>query len=362
MKIGILTFHRAHNYGAVLQAYALVGYLRDNGHEAEIIDYRQKSIEQAHGTFPYGRIKKMSFLRRVIYIIKIIPYLAQRRKRAERFRKFISSLPKSERVFYDTDKAIDGYDYIIVGSDQVWNPKITDGFDPFYTGEISTTAKFISYAASAEITPKQEGIAQYKGFLHNFARLSVRESLFRDQLQSSTSIDIEQVLDPVFLLDKEKWNSFGINTFNEKDYILVYQVKRDDNVLRYAHELAEYNQCSVKEITAEADIAPLRDRYTTLSPAEFVGAFANAKCVVTTSFHGTAFSCIFRKPFKVMLFNKPGDYRAVDLLNTLGLTNATIYPSSCGKEKISSFNAPANMDKMIKQSKCYLNFHEYDKL
>ena len=362
MKIGILTFHRAHNYGAVLQAYALVSYLRENGHEAEIIDYRPRVIEQAHGTLPLGRIKKMSFVRLIIYLIRLIPYLVQRKKRADKFKAFILSLPKSKNVYYDTKQGIEGYDYIIVGSDQVWNPKITDGFDAYYTGNITTNAKIFSYAASAEIAPKQEGIEQYNSFLVNFCKLSVRESLFREQLQQFTSFDITQVLDPVFLLSKEQWESFGCNPFDESGYILVYQVKRDDNVLRYAHELAEYNKCKVMEITAEADYFPKKNRYTTLSPREFVGAFANARCVVTTSFHGTAFSCIFCKPVKVMLFNKPGDYRALDLLNTIGLKDSTITPQSSGKHLIDPLNHPSNINKMIHQSKQFLDIYDYDKI
>lgn len=362
MKIGILTFHRAHNYGAVLQAYALVSYLRENGHDAELIDYRPKAIEQAHGALPYGRIRKMSLLRKVIYLIRLIPYLAQRKKRADKFKAFISSLPKSKNVYYDTKQRIDGYDYIIIGSDQVWNHKITDGFDAYYMGNILTKAKIISYAASAEITPQQEGIEEYGSFLGNFSKISVRESLFKDQLQSSASYDIKQVLDPVFLLNREKWESFGCIPFKESDYILVYQVKRDDNVLRYAHELAEYNKCKVMEITAEADYFPRKNRYTTLSPREFVGAFANARCVVTTSFHGTAFSCIFCKPVKVMLFNKPGDYRALDLLNTIGLKDSTITPQSSGKHLIDPFNHPSNINKMIHQSKQFLDIYDYDKI
>ena len=69
MKIGILTFHRAHNYGAVLQAYALVTYLINCGLEAEIVDYRPEAIEGAHGTIPWGRIKRMSVKGKIKLIV-----------------------------------------------------------------------------------------------------------------------------------------------------------------------------------------------------------------------------------------------------------------------------------------------------
>lgn len=91
----------------------------------------------------------------------------------------------------------------------------------------------------------------------------------------------------------EQWKDFSVKPFNDEPYILVYQVKRDANVLRYAHELAVAHHCCVKEITAEAEFFPNSERYVSLSPQEFVGAFVNAKMVVTTSFHGTAFSVMF---------------------------------------------------------------------
>lgn len=111
MKIGILTFHRAHNYGAVLQAYALVTYLKNIGHDAEIVDYRPESIEFAHGMIPYARIKKMSPLGKIKFLVKIFPFLLFRKKRANIFYRFIEELPTSSKIYTWRDKHIEGYDY-----------------------------------------------------------------------------------------------------------------------------------------------------------------------------------------------------------------------------------------------------------
>lgn len=358
MKIGILTFHRAHNYGAVLQAYALVTYLINCGLEAEIVDYRPEAIEGAHGTIPWGRIKRMSVKGKIKFLIKILPFIFLRYKRAKVFEKFIDVLPTSSKTYTSKDTEICNYDYLVSGSDQVWNPYITRGFDPFYTGHIKTDAKFISYAASAEITPKQNAIEEYKGILNNFERISVRESIFQKQLSSLTGKKIEQVLDPIFLLTPEQWKDFSVKPFNDEPYILVYQVKRDANVLRYAHELAAAHHCCVKEITAEAEFFPNSERHVSLSPQEFVGAFVNAKMVVTTSFHGTAFSVMFEKPFVTMMFGNPGDYRALDLMNTLGIDNSTIARQSKAKDFVCLPRKAFNLDKMLHQSKTFLKFNE----
>ena len=267
-------------------------------------------------------------------------------------------MPTSSKTYTSKDKEICNYDYLVSGSDQVWNPYITRGFDPFYTGQIKTDAKFISYAASAEITPKQNAIEEYKGILNNFERISVRESIFQKQLSSLTDKKIEQVLDPIFLLTPEQWKDFSVKPFNDEPYILVYQVKRDANVLRYAHELAAAHHCCVKEITAEAEFFPNSERYVSLSPQEFVGAFVNAKMVVTTSFHGTAFSVMFNKPFATMMFGTPGDYRALDLMNILGIENSTIARQSKAKDFVCLPRKAFNLDKMLHQSKTFLKFNE----
>lgn len=358
MKIGILTFHRAHNYGAVLQAYALVTYLRNVGYHAEIVDYRPKAIEEAHGTIPYGRIRKMSIKGKVRFLLRLLPFIYLRYKRAKIFCKFIEALPTSTKIYTSSDTELSDYDYLICGSDQVWNPNITDGFDSFYTGRVKTNAHFVSYAASAEITPQQTTIEQYRDILSNFDRVSVRESIFQEQLSKLAIKKIEQVLDPIFLLTPEQWKSVSLNPFDSKSYILVYQVKRDDYVLQYARDLAKIHNCYVREITAETEFMPNPERHVTLSPQEFVGAFANAKMVVTTSFHGTAFSVMFNKPFATMMFGTPGDYRALDLMNTLGIENSTIARQSKAKDFVCQPRKAFNLDKMLRQSKMFLKFNE----
>lgn len=45
MRIGILTLHRANNYGAALQCFALQETLVALGYEVYVIDYRQPDTE-----------------------------------------------------------------------------------------------------------------------------------------------------------------------------------------------------------------------------------------------------------------------------------------------------------------------------
>ena len=60
-KVGVLTFHRAENYGSVLQAYALQKYLTDKlGIENELIDYIPSGQEEFYKLFvPITNIRNL---------------------------------------------------------------------------------------------------------------------------------------------------------------------------------------------------------------------------------------------------------------------------------------------------------------
>lgn len=353
MKIGILTFHCAHNYGAVLQAYALVTYLRNSGYDAEIIDYRPMSIVGAHGTFPWSVFKRMGLKGKLRYLCTTIPYLKFRSIRAAKFQHFINSLPLSSKKYDEHSDTLAGYDIVICGSDQVWNPGITKGEDAFYTHIVKSNAKFISYAASSELKPEYR--KSFENIISRFDEISVRETEFKLLLDSFNSCKkIRRVLDPVFLLTKDQWLEFSSLPSCKDSYILVYQVRRDNRVLALAHNYAKQNNVKVVELTAEASLAPKTGRIRTASVEEFVGYFANAKCVLTTSFHGTAFATIMGKPCKTVMFDAPGDGRAKDLIHVLGIKDGLYYINRDVELNFSDSLTVVNIQTEIELSKQYL--------
>lgn len=353
MKIGILTFHCAHNYGAVLQAYALVTFLRHNGYDAEIIDYRPTSIIESHGTFPKARIKKAKSAKGFISVLRMLLWSVPRYKRSCIFNEFIESLPLSKPRLDQQTKLLN-YDYIFCGSDQIWNPKITNGIDPLYSAQIKSTGSYISYAASMELGGLDKiRQKEIKNYIFNFKEVSVRENSLKKAIEKFV-IDkkITQVLDPVFLLPLETWTDFAKTFITRCRYVLVYQVRRDKRVVKFAEKYAKFHNLRVVEITSEAEYSVHKWQYGQLSPQQFVGLFSGAEAVVTTSFHGTAFSVIFGKPFKTILFNAPGDGRAIDLLESLGDTESLLNIEDCDKCNLNNWNVPhyTNIDTLRKQS------------
>lgn len=327
MRIGILTFHCAHNYGAVLQCYALQETLKQMGHDVEIIDYRPKYLSTPYVIFDKKRFLSKNPIFLIKHSIGEILLLPTRIKRYNAFDKFINNrLNLSHRIIKRTIP--DNYDVYIMGSDQIWNPKITQGFDPIYFGFFDfpkTNKKYISYAASMEIKLLDEKSADYyHKALNNFDSVSVRETNLAKLLQPLTSKKIDTVLDPTLLANTNVWNNIAVQPSIKRKYVLVYQVRYNKSTLRIAHNIANQINAFVIEIMAWPTIYHNKNRLQCSSPEGFLGLIKNAACVITTSFHGTAFSLIFNRSFYCIQLNDGGDTRSQSLLNSIGLSDRMI--------------------------------------
>lgn len=330
MKVGILTFHMAHNYGAMLQAYALNHYLQDLGIDSEVIDYRLKHIDQWHRNprrkeliCEYGVIVgSLKWLRRLFRGY----YLPEGKKC--RFEKFmlrdigISSLITKEEI----EKGDLNYDLIIFGSDQIWNADITGGICREYFGGFPTKAKKVSYAASKGEYSFLGDKEKYKKLLNQLDMISVRESSLVDEIFAMGINNVKIVADPALLLSKEKWECLTNKKYktNLKDYILVYGIRDDERMMDFAKKVAAEFHKKVVYIVYEKK-ENLKDIYQIddAGPKEFLELFRKAYFVITNSFHGTCFSIIFEKQFLVVE-GAEGDKRIDSLLFDLNLSNRVI--------------------------------------
>ena len=125
-KIGIITFHRAKNYGAVLQAYALQHTLEQLGSDCEIVDYKCENIDNGYKPFQFSKTDPIKS------ILKSIVMYRKRAKRIEQFSSFYNNYLKiSDKTYSDSDisECKNLYDAFISGSDQVWGPG-KEGINP----------------------------------------------------------------------------------------------------------------------------------------------------------------------------------------------------------------------------------------
>lgn len=323
-KVGIITFHRAHNYGAFLQAYALQKYLQSNGFETEIIDYRCKTIEEEYFFWPSKSILKdyKTANKIIIYIWSLLLY----KKRKRRYFSFEEDIKAymllSEKVENSDSAVFSKYDAIIFGSDQIWNIDITKGVDSVYWGNIAYGGKKISYAVSlgdnySIIEKQKENITS---LLKEFNRIGVREFSSK-LLLNKMNIDAVVDIDPTFLLNSEEWEEiidrYALNI--KCPYVLLYRMKFDDKALCIAKKIAEDNDLKLLEIAASVKSKNLF-AMSHLSPIEFVSYLKNASFIVTSSFHGTAFSINFHKKFYSVYSDKSGKSKRIEnLLHSVNL-------------------------------------------
>lgn len=322
MKIGILTFHCAHNYGAVLQCYALQEVLKGMGHTVEVIDYRPSCLTVPYDVIGFRRILSRNPIRLMKRIIFESLSFPKRITRYKGFNHFIK-----ERFCLSAPGIPSDCDVYVMGSDQIWNPGITQGFDGVYFGYLPFPKghkSYIAYAASMEREALNDSEKNYlQEALRNFDAISVRETHLASLLQPLTDKDVKVVLDPTLLAVPSVWNSFvGRNPLGRK-YVLVYQVRVDKETLRIAHHIAGQLDAEVVSISSFPTWRRSKSLYQTESPQAFVNWMRWASCVVTTSFHGTAFSIILNRPFYSIALGC-GDTRAASLLKQVGLEERMI--------------------------------------
>lgn len=316
MKIGILTFCRANNYGAALQAFALTKSVEQLGHEAELIDYICPAIEKMHAPRPLGsgvspKVKIYNFLYNCTF--------APRRRKFQEFQKPL--LSKRSYSASTIAEAVGQYDMIVTGSDQVFNLSLTKGDTAFFLDFFQDGEKKTAYAASfGKYLPEWDRF--YRETLSGFHACSLREGSAAELVRQRLGLDLPVSPDPVFLLDRDEWRRL-LGLTEEKravDYILVYALIEDAALYKRARELSRETGWKTVVVTKALRPAGQADEVIrTAGPREFVSLLSGASYVITNSFHGTAFSLMFQRQFEV--FPPPAaPERILDLLNAVGLS------------------------------------------
>lgn len=338
----------------MLQCYALQQFLALKGYKVEVIDYRPEYLRKEYELFNRLRIADSSIFRMLKNIIRdlwLLPFWLRRHRAFARFLK--EKLCLSEKV---RGKDIpDGYDVYVSGSDQIWNPLITNGYDDVYFCHFrfeKGKRRYMSYAASMEVAALgKEDVSSLSFLLDSFDAISVREDILVDMLQPYAKRKIEQVLDPTLLLDADVWERVAVRPSGRQKYVFVYQVRENEHTMRVAQSVADELQAKVVSVVPYFCKKSLRMQ----TPGEFVGLIKYAECVVTTSFHGTAFSVIFNRPFYTLLLKSGSDTRSSSLLHSLGLGERLVSLNEVPRfSQIDYTAANEALGRMREQSECFV--------
>lgn len=329
MKIGILTFHRALNYGAVLQCYSLKELLCGLGHDVEIIDYRPSAVERSRIVFSWSSFKKRDLKNKIKYLCLIPSSYYYKRKASVIFDVFIEENFLFSKIVKSSGDIPQYYDVIIFGSDQIWSPKLCDGFDPIFYGEFPKgNMRFVSYAASLEgyQSFSSQDWSYVESRLCCLDGLSVREKSFGKELALHTSCRAKWVVDPTLLVSSSILEKImEIPPF--KNYIFLYTAQPGDEPYQVAKNIAKQRNCIIVRARNTQRLNILnRERgvknIKACSPNLFLGLIHYADCVVTNSFHATAISLQFEKDFYVV--NCKYSNRILNLLEAMGLSERYI--------------------------------------
>ena len=296
-NVGIITFHRAENYGSALQAYALNKYIQTTyDTKVETIDYFNK-VQESMYKFFQANTSPLNIIRNLHTLL----YYKSLKKKKVAFQNFISdNIPLSEFHGDDYKKLqqyAHKYDACICGSDQIWNIHCADQ-DSVYFLSFATNNKKIAYAPSlGPIIYGKEETDVFKKYLFSFKSLSVREEDAALFLKNILPNPVKIVADPVFLLSKEHWESIASCPIKKK-YILCYFIGDDPGMRNFAKKVQKTTGLPVIVILKNLrDIRYRFNAYYSGGPLEFLGLIKNAEYVITSSFHAIAFSIIFRKNF-----------------------------------------------------------------
>ena len=307
MRVGILTFHRTNNYGAVLQCFALQETLKSLGYDVKVVNYAQPYIEKNNSLFNFDFSAFFRSPRRTIrnFFHRLRVYYNFRW-----FRKNNLKLT-SKCGFSNIPMHFDAY---VIGSDQLWTAEHTGGrLDPVFTARFKTpSSKIFGYAISAnEKSISQIEIKDLTNIVKNFDVLSFREKSIAAVISRNVNRLCRCDVDPTLLAPISCWNPLLNAKWNREKYIAVYQVRSFNGsaaiITKKARQLARLLGMSVVNLS--------NYKY---SPADFVSVIRYSQCVITSSFHGTAFALLFKKPLWVFQLNDGHDGRCLDLLQSVG--------------------------------------------
>lgn len=312
MRIGILTHHYINNFGAFLQAYALqeaVTKLRPDD-EVYIIDCvnLKHFIINTGGWFRFYRNKEN------------FNNWSEKIRLPKTFKNARNKYMKLTKTCFSA-KAVDqlGLDCIIVGSDEVWNYKVTKGNAKIKFGEGLSCDKLIAYAPSVGQT-KEENVPDYveKG-IKRFAAVSARDMLTEELAKKIRKEDICRVVDPTFLSnipDEEVPNV-------DKPYILFYYCDGLDEAEK--NKIFEYVRNNGMNVYGAGECDK---RYTdvtvNLTPFQWVWMFRNAEFVITGTFHGAVFSILNHRQFACYMTNPSRIQKVSSLIGEFGLENRKV--------------------------------------
>ena len=317
MKIGILSLNPGHNYGGILQSYALKTVLEQMGHEVKVIS-KYKPLEPSFSLLNIPRycVRCIRLLLKKGDTPVFAEYYENKKGRIAFCNKYLNM-----KVVKNLNEIKPGeFDAIVVGSDQVWRPKY---FEPQFQTQIADAfLKFsdnwkirrVAYAPSFGVDNWEYSDAQTEECSHlikQFDGVSVREQTGVLMCKDYFDTDAICLCDPTILLTKKDYdNLITSDTPKPQGNLLVYCLDESTEVNKLVALVSREKKMNPFRIYSSTGVNPGVDSW--------LRAFRDTEFVITDSFHACVFSLIFHKPFLVIGNKDRGISRFKTLLEAFG--------------------------------------------
>lgn len=325
-KVTVITLQNVRNYGSALQAVATQEVFRRMDCEVDFINYIKPDISTTWRRLrSWG--KNQNILKRLAQGILLYPTFVRQDKI---FKRFIQEHLNQQEKEYTCEKDFKDFpitsDIYCTGSDQTWNSGWNKGILPeLFLSFVPDGVKKISYAASIGKSRLDKWeIEETKRLLSRYAFISVREKSAKEIVEKQLGLPFAtHVLDPTLQVDKDFWLSLIKDKkpakYPKGKYVLIYQLNTNPRFDAYAKEFAKRKGWQLVRFCTRYD-QMVKCGKSALVPLvlDFVKLIANAGCVITDSFHATAFSCNLNIPM-ICIYPDEFSSRLASILTLTGL-------------------------------------------
>lgn len=333
-KIGILTLQSSHNCGSIMQAYALQEVLIKGGAAPEFIDFATSKQLEEYSVYTNQKGLKG--------IIKNLIFWWNRSVLTRHWNDYhdyrLKNLKLSENSYTeesDVSNIPEQYDAFITGSDQVWNVTIPDYNDIYFLSFKGKTK--MAYAASFGARDPRKFVAteQIAQYLKDIDYLSIRENSGKKIVEELADRSIDVVLDPTLLIDEIEYEKARCNSGipRGEKYIFYYATLHEPELDRFVKQIAKIYNIKVVSWNSKEYYKKFVWRHgfkltEHQHPGIYLDLIKHAELVITTSFHGSVFSTIYKKKFWTL---KNGDMykaddRVITMIQNLGIESRLIEP------------------------------------
>lgn len=314
MKIGILTFQRTTNFGSFLQMFALYEAVCSLGIECEVIDYKCELIEDRE--LPAGKPRSKT-------VKGLLSFLLFEPGMKKKYFTLSSEMNKYVRLSQRYERknilaAEKKYDVLLVGSDILWDLKLTED-TTYFLDFVSDSRKKIAFATSIGREWEGQEVDFIKPFILDFSNIAIREKESIEWIKKIGDIGVDAVCDPTMLIERAIWDKMsGRDNDLEKRrrYILLYFNTAE--MISEAKSYAKEKNLRVISINYGKWILGVKNVHP-YSVSDFLSLIKNASVIFTASYHGMLFALYFQKNVCVYFRKRGHNVRFDAVINRLGL-------------------------------------------